>query len=166
MNAGGDEDVAMQVAARFADMPRVVTHSQFRAGAHRGDYTPIAAHVLSPRGTWRFTRPVILLVGRGSWSATESFVSAMREFPQVTVVGDTTGGGTGNPALYSLRAGWGFSLSRWIEYTARMETIEGRGIAPDLAVPVKIQSLAKGRDETLATALVMAKHLAARANPR
>lgn len=164
MNPGGSDALAMQVAARFADISRVVTYHQYRDGPRHGDFTPVTPRRLEPRGAWRFTRPVILLVGRGSWSSTESFVSAMRELPHVTVVGDTTGGGSGNPALYALRAGWGVSVSRWVEYTAQMEIIEGRGIAPDVAVPVSAQAVAEGRDDTLAAALDAAMALARRSS--
>ena len=153
MNPGGSDALAMQVAARFADVSRVVTYYQYRDGPRHGDFTPLTPRRLEPRGAWRFTRPVILLVGRGSWSSTESFVSAMRELPHVTVVGDTTGGGSGNPALFALRGGWGVSVSRWVEYTAQMEIIEGRGIAPDVALPVSPEAVAEGRDDTLDAAL-------------
>lgn len=160
MNPGGSDALAMQVAARFADVSRIVTYYQYRDGPRRGDFTPLTPRRVEPRGAWRYTRPVVLLVGRGSWSSTESFVSAMREFPHVTVVGDTTGGGSGNPALFALRGGWGVSLSRWVEYTAQMEVIEGRGIAPDVAVPVSAQAVAEGRDDALDAAMVLARRAA------
>lgn len=161
MNAGGDETLALQTAARFADRSRVVSHVQYRNGVRHSDYTPVASRTLAPRGAWRFDRPVVVLTGRGSFSATETFVSAMREYPNVVVVGDTTGGGSGKPAVFQLRNGWGVTLSRWIEYTARLEQIEGVGIAPDIAIPVTPSAIAAGRDETLAAAVLLARRVAA-----
>lgn len=161
MNAGGDETSALRVAARFADSPRVVSHVQFRDASRRNAYTPLAARTLAPAGGERFTRPVVLLTGRGAWSATETFISAMREFPNVTVVGDTSGGGSGAPSLFPLRNGWGFTLSRRIEFTARLERIEGRGVAPDVAIPFSASALAQGRDESLESALAIARRRAA-----
>lgn len=160
MNAGGDEASALRVASRFADARRVVSHVQYRDPSRPNTYTPLAARTLSPSGGQRFARPVVLLTGRGAWSATESFISAMREFPNVTVVGDTSGGGSGSPSLFPLRGGWGFTLSRRIEFTARLERIEGRGVAPDVTIPFSSRALAGGRDESLESALAIARKLA------
>ena len=44
----------------------------------------------------------------------------MREFPNVTLAGDTTVGASGNPAFYDLGGGWQYSVSRWIETTANL----------------------------------------------
>lgn len=45
----------------------------------------------------------MLLINRHSYSATNDFVNAMRYFPNVTLVGDKTGGGSGLPFLQSFR---------------------------------------------------------------
>jgi len=60
----------------------------------------------------RYTDPIALLTNRRTFSAAESFVLAMRTLPQVTIVGDTTGGGSGNPLHRELPNGWGLSVSR------------------------------------------------------
>jgi C-terminal processing protease CtpA/Prc len=58
----------------------------------------------------------------------------MRTLPHVTVIGDTTGGASGNPATYGLGNGWQFTVPRWIEYTPERLPIEGRGVAPHIAI--------------------------------
>ena len=160
MNGGGSDALAYEVAGRFTATSRTGGYYQFRRGLRHDAFTPMAARAVVPRGDWQFTRPVVLLTGRGSFSATEGFVSALRTLPNVVVVGDTTGGGSGNPSVFPLRDGYGISVSRWIEYTADRVPIEGRGIAPDRVVPHDPGAVAAGEDETLAAALVLARQLA------
>jgi hypothetical protein len=159
MNGGGSDALAYEVAGRFTVDAGTGGYYQFRNGWRYDAFTPRMARRVVPRGNWQFTRPVVLLTGRGSYSATEGFVSAMRTLPNVFVVGDTTGGGSGNPSVYPLREGYGFALSRWIEYTADGQPIEGRGIAPDVAVPFGDGAVAAGEDETLRHALALARRL-------
>lgn len=159
MNSGGSDARAYEVAGRFTVDAHTGGYYQFRNGWRYDAFTPRTARRVAPSGSWQFTRPVVLLTGRGSYSATEGFVSAMRTLPNVVVVGDTTGGGSGNPSVYPLREGYGFALSRWIEYTAEGQPIEGRGIAPDRAVPFGDGAVAVGEDETLRYALTLARRL-------
>ena len=165
MNGGGNDALAYQVAGRFTTTSRIGGYYQFRNGAQHGAFTQMTSRSVTPRGSWQFTRPVILLTGRGAFSSTEGFTSAMQALPNVTLVGDTTGGGSGNPAVFPVREGYGFSVSRWIEYTATRQPIEWKGIAPALAVPFSDASVVLGDDETLTAALAYAGQAVARTAP-
>ncbi len=159
MNGGGNDALAYQVAGRFTSTARVGGYYQFRNGLRHDAFTAMTPRSVTPRGSWQFAKPVVLLTGRGSFSSTEGFVSAMRALPNVTVVGDTTGGGSGNPSVYPLREGYGISVSRWIEYTAERMPIEWRGIPPDSVVAFSDGAVVAGADETLAAALALAHRL-------
>ena len=87
------------------------------------------------------------------------FASAMHALPNVLLVGDTTGGGSGNPAVYPLQEGHGFSVSRWIEFTTDRRPIEGSGIAPARAVAFHDGEVIAGRDETLRYAFALVARL-------
>ena len=56
-------------------------------------------------------RKVVVLTNRHSYSATNDFVNSMRCFPNVTLVGDKTGGGSGLPFSSELPNGWGVRFS-------------------------------------------------------
>ncbi|MDQ6612346.1 MAG: S41 family peptidase, partial [Gemmatimonadota bacterium] len=129
-NAGGSDGPAFAFASRFATRPYVVSYVQVRTGKRHEDLGAPEARVIAPRGAWQFTKPVIVLSGRGGFSANESFVAAMGSLPQVTVIGDTTGGASGNPGTFSLGNGWSFTVPRWLEFGPDMKPIEWRGIAP------------------------------------
>jgi hypothetical protein len=161
MNGGGNDALAYQVAGRFTTATRTTGYVQYRNGLRHDAFTALTARTVGPRGGWQFTRPVVLLTGRGAYSSTEGFVSAMQVLPNVTLVGDTTGGGSGNPSVYPLRDGYGISVSRWIEYTADRQPIEWRGIAPDSTVAFSEAAVAAGEDETLTYALDLAVRLPA-----
>lgn len=156
-NDGGSDGLAFRVAGRFTSQRVLAEYTHYRAGPEHTDFTPLTARYLSPRGTWQYEGRVALLVGRGCFSSNESFISAMREIATVTVLGDTTGGATGNPQIHDLRDGWTYSVPRWIAYTADERVIEWNGIPPDILVPATPEDFAAGRDRVLEYALDWAR---------
>ncbi|MDQ6611869.1 MAG: S41 family peptidase, partial [Gemmatimonadota bacterium] len=142
-------------ASRFATRPYVVSYVQVRTGKRHDDLGAPEARVIAPRGAWQFTKPVIVLSGRGGFSANESFVAAMGSLPQVTVIGDTTGGASGNPGTFSLGNGWSFTVPRWLEFGPDMKPIEWRGIAPGVQVEWAPLLYDNKRDPLIDTAVGM-----------
>jgi len=134
-NGGGSDATALAIVSRFTSRPVVASYIQVRNGPAIADLDAPVARVISPRGPWQFTRPVVVITGRGGFSATESFVAAMRTLPNVMVIGDTTGGASGNPATFVLGNGWQFTVPRWLEFGPDHRPIEGRGVAPHLTIP-------------------------------
>ncbi len=59
----------------------------------------------------KYLKPIVVLANRSSYSATNNFVSIMKNLPNVMVVGDTTGGGSGLPFTYDVPNGWMVRLS-------------------------------------------------------
>lgn len=94
-----------------------------------------------------------VLTNRGVYSAAEDFVLAMRALPQVRTVGDTTGGGSGNPIARELPNGWVLHVPRWQVWAADGTFFEGVGLAPDLPVQMTDADRARGRDTILERAL-------------
>ncbi len=131
-NAGGSDAVALAFAGRFTRRP--IVGSYVRINTDVAEVEMPLARTVAPRGGWQFTRPVVVISGRGGFSATETFVAAMRTLPQVTVIGDTTGGASGNPATFALGNGWQFTVPRWFEYGPDKQPIEWRGVAPHIAI--------------------------------
>lgn len=153
MNSGGDMQMAYDFAARFAAVARTAEYIQYRNGPLHDDLTGFVPKTLAPRGTWQFTKPVVLLIGRGSASSNENFIAAMRELPNVITMGDTTAGTSGNPEWFQLGAGWSYTISRWVDYTADKQLIEDHGIAPMVPVTAATTDFAQGRDPVLEAAL-------------
>lgn len=131
-NAGGSDANAARVAGRFTDERVLYRRIQYRNGPSHQDFSSLQDDYLVPRGRTPFLAPVAVLTNRRTFSAAESFVLAMRALPNVTVVGDVTGGGSGNPLQREMPNGWTFTISRWIEWAPNGTTHEGRGLEPDL----------------------------------
>jgi hypothetical protein len=149
MNGGGNEVLAMEIAGRFTEQTLTAAYHQVRNGPQYSDFTPLTKRELSPRGSWQFTNPVYVLIGRGCYSSNESFISAMREIPHVTLVGDTTGGSSGNPGIFNLGNRWEYSVPRWINYTADTQIIEWNGIPPDIYIETTEEDFLDGHDPIL-----------------
>ena len=133
-NAGGSDAAALTFASRFTLKPFTASYVEIRTDPRVTGVEMPLARTIAPRGPFQYTRPVVLITGRGGLSATETFVAAMRTLPHVTVIGDTTGGASGNPAIFSLGNGWQFTVPRWLEFGPDRQPIEGRGVAPHLAI--------------------------------
>ena len=145
-NGGGNSGNAELVASRFADQKRVYTKFLMKNGPGKNDFSEWKTRSISPNGSFHYTKPVIVLSSRGTSSAAEDFVMAMQVLPQVTIVGDTTGGGIGNPIFRELPNAWTYRLSTKIGATAEGSIIEGKGIPPDVPVITTIADSLRGVD--------------------
>lgn len=130
-NGGGSDAEAREMAGRLVDARRLYRTVRYRNGPEHDDFTGQMPSYVEPRGPRQFTGPVALLTNRRTFSAAESFVLAARTMPNVTVVGDTTGGGSGAPMARELPNGWTYRVPRWIAYDADGRTFEGVGLGPD-----------------------------------
>lgn len=140
-NGGGSDLEVQTMAGRLIAERRLYRTVQYRNGPEHDDFTPPSPSFVEPRGPRQFTGPVALLTNRRTFSAAETFVLAVRTRDGVTVVGDTTGGGSGNPMARELPNGWTYQLSRWIAFDSGGRTFEGVGLPPDLYMTFDVGSI-------------------------
>ena len=153
-NGGGSDLNLDEVVGRFADRKRLYRYVRYRDGPEHDDFTDFIERHVEPRGSERYRGPVAVLTNRMNFSTAEDFVMAMSVLPDVVVVGDTTGGGMGNPISRELPNGWLYRLSRWRVYDAdRNLIVDGEGIAPDVPLQLSPEDEADGRDTILEAAL-------------
>lgn len=145
-NSGGNWINAETIAGRFADRERVYSLRRQKTGPGRTDFSPWKSSVIEPKGSYQFLKPVVVLTSRATASSAEMFALALHVLPNVTIVGDTTGGGVGNPVYRELPNGWTYRLSTEIEADANGRIIEGTGIFPDIAVLTTAADSANGID--------------------
>lgn len=160
MNGGGNENLAIQVAGRFAVEKKVVEYYKVRNGPEHDDFGALVSKYCEPRGEWKFTKPVALLIGPTCLSSNESFICQMKEQQNVTLIGDTTGGGTANPITYQLSDGTKYRVPRWIAYTAQMKVVEWNGIEPEIFIPADENDFVNNRDPVLEYAVEWTKTIA------
>jgi len=149
MNGGGMDSLAFEIAGRFIPSPINAGYVRYRNGPGHTDFGAPVQRTVSPRGPWQYSGTVLLLMGRRCASSNESFIMAMGQLPNVTLVGERTAGSTGNPMTFPLAGGWSYTVSRWIEYTTDNQIIEDNGISPDVLVTATAGDFASGRDPVL-----------------
>lgn len=84
---------------------------------------------------WSFTGPVVILLDSACFSATDIFLAALEQLPNVTLVGTPSGGGSGRAREIELEnVGITVRLSSMVSYRVDGKLFEGRGVQPDALV--------------------------------
>ncbi len=158
-NSGGNDALGNIVAGRFADKARVYSYIRWRNGTMHTDFTDFQAASVAPQGPRQYMKPVAVLTNRRCFSSAEGTILMFRALPNVTTIGDTTGGGSANPISLALPNKWTYRVSRWIQYTAEKTVFEGSGLPPDIPVWISQGDAASNRDTILerAVAYLIAK---------
>ncbi len=152
-NWGGEDRVSQYLANRFATTTSLSFTARLRNGPSHTDFGPELRFYTRPEGAFQYTKPVVLLTRRATFSAGETFVLAMRQNANVRVVGDTTGGALSDAVRRELPNGWVYRLPIADVRAADGKNYESIGIAPDVLVKNTKEELEAGRDNTLEVAL-------------
>ena len=129
-NGGGMDEVGMEVLKRFTGKERVVFTKKARFG---DSYSP-SISVLQPAVDEPYDRPVYLLMGPESASATEIMILSSLSIPNTTRIGSATEGVFSDVLEKTLPNGWFFGLSNEIYLDRQGNNYEARGIPPDFAI--------------------------------
>lgn len=151
-NGGGSLGNATTLASRFTAERTWVAMQKEKNGPAHDDFTQATRTYISPSDGENFTGPIALLTNRRSYSATSFFTQFMRELPNVTVVGDTTGGGGGAPAFTELTNGWNLRVSTTFTTAPDGFNIEP-GTPPDVQIDMSEEDIDNGKDSILEKAL-------------
>ena len=125
-NPGGVLQPAVAIADGFLDEGLIVTtrgrnaSMQMEFKAHAGDWLPGV--------------PLVLLVGRGSASASEVLAGALQDNGRALVIGEQTFGKGSVQSVLPLRNGGAIKLTTARYYTPSGRSIQARGITPDIEI--------------------------------
>lgn len=144
-NGGGQLTSAEKLAARFTDESITVGYIQHKTGTGHDDFSEPEVQTLKPSSGIRWHKKVVVLTNREVFSAANEFVKYMKCCPNVTVVGDKTGGGAGMPFSSELPNGWAVRFSACPMYDKDMQCTEF-GIEPDHNVSLTDDDFRRGRD--------------------
>ncbi len=147
-NGGGSLSNVEKIVGRFANEKTKVHYWQYKNGPGHNDFTDPIPKFVEPEGEYQYKAQVVILTNRSCYSATNFFVQIMKNFPNVLVVGDSTGGGGGLPINRELPNGWRYRFSSTVTTTVSGENIED-GVAPDIKVDMKAEDIAEGKDTLL-----------------
>lgn len=101
-------------------------------------------------GNESYKKPVAMLIGPRSLSATDVFAEAFKTLRRGVLIGEPTGGSTGDPLAFLLPGGGSARVSTSTDVGTGLI---GRGVQPDILVPRTVEDFLAGRDAALAAAL-------------
>lgn len=135
-NTGGSLTYSERISSRFITEPLTVGYIMHKRGAGHNDFSEPYPIELIPSKRIKWLRPVAVLTNRSCFSATNDFICKMKLFPQVTVIGDQTGGGCGLPFHSELPNGWSVRFSSSPILNAQKQITEN-GVYPDIKIDIK-----------------------------
>lgn len=156
-NGGGNLSNSTTFAARFTNEKILTGYIRHKTGKGHNDFSDPVAIYLEPSSSIRWQKKVVVLTNRHAYSATNNFVNSMRYLPQVTILGDKTGGGSGMPFSSELPNGWSVRFSASPYFDAEMNQIEF-GIDPDIKVDMLSSDEDKGIDTMIEAARTLLKN--------
>jgi C-terminal processing protease CtpA/Prc len=151
-NGGGSAFNVPKILARFTESKAKVGYFITRNGPNRNDFSDREDFYVTPHNGLRYTKPVIVLIDRGSYSATTMFALACKALPNITLLGDATGGGGGLPNGGQLPNGWTYRFSIGQLLDLNGDSYAEDGVPADIPVSFDWSDLTK--DEILERAIL------------
>lgn len=155
-NGGGMLTNSTTLASHFTNKKVLTSYMCHKTGTGHNAFSDPFAIYLDPATGIRWQKKVIVLTNRHCFSATNDFVNNMHGLPNVTLLGDKTGGGSGMPFTSELPNGWAVRFSASPYFDANMKQIEF-GIDPDIWVSLTTEDALKGEDTLIEAARELLK---------
>lgn len=159
-NDGGNSSNGWRVLAHLTDRPQTVTrwHTRnyrptYRAWGRMHDAYFYGESSFEPAKVAKhYDRPVVVLTSPRTFSAAEDFASAFDVMRRGLIVGEPTGGSTGQPLFFWLPGGGNSRVtSKRDTYPDGTEFV-GVGVQPDRLVRPTVADFRAGRDTVLEAA--------------
>lgn len=152
-NPGGYLEVSQDIAGWFLNPDQVVTIEDFGKGKEQQLY--------KTQGNGLFARyPVVVLMNKGSASASEILAGALRDNRGVKLIGEKSFGKGSVQEVIPLRDGKSFlkiTIAKWL--TPKGSSISEVGLAPDVKAEITEADFEAGKDPQLQKALDIIKGL-------
>ena len=152
-NGGGAIDNVWNILALLPAGHDLLYTTQIKNGPGHDQFSD-AEKVYSPFSNddyepWR--KPFVVLTDRGSYSASSFFALCAKSYSNMTVMGDTTGGGLGLPGGGELPNGWiyRFPVTRTIAPDGKNYE---QGVPPDTVVMLSTEATNAGKDNVIEAA--------------
>ncbi len=150
-NGGGMLTAAEKLASLFVEESTTGGYIMHKTGKGHNDFSTPEPICIEPFTGRRWQKPVAILTNRRTYSAANSFVMFLKGLPNVTVIGDQTGGGSGMPFTPELPTGSDLRLS-CCPMLVRNHKHTEHGIQPDIKVNITSADYNSGLDTIIETA--------------
>lgn len=150
-NGGGNVTNSTKIASRFTNEKVLTGYICYKTGKGHNDFSEPYAIYLEPSDNVRWQKKVVVLTNRRCYSAANDFVNQMSNLPNVTIIGDRSGGGSGMPFTSELPNGWTIRFSASPHFDVNMNHIEN-GIEPDIRINLTVADENKNKDTLIEAA--------------
>lgn len=149
-NGGGDVGIGFNIISKLTDKPfKYATSKVLEHISKPGDEPQWEVNVpdeWKPNGKLCYNKPIVLLIGPRTFSAAEDFTVAFDYMKRGKLVGQPTGGSTGQPVPFDLPGGGKARVCGKRDYYPNGKEFVGVGIIPDITVKETIKDLLNGTD--------------------
>jgi CubicO group peptidase (beta-lactamase class C family)/C-terminal processing protease CtpA/Prc len=163
-NGGGDSGLGYRILSSLTDKPfktsRWRTRSyrpSFRAWGAPEDWHDGGRGERSPHGVKLYANPVVLLTSPRTYSAAEDFAVAFDVMRRGKIIGEATGGSTGQPLFFDLPGGGRARVCTKRDSYPDGREFVGYGVQPQVAVAQTVADFRANRDSVLEAALAELK---------
>jgi C-terminal processing protease CtpA/Prc len=161
-NGGGNSSNGYQLLAMLTDKPFAGSSWQTREyvpayrawGRPEGNHAE-AASQMQPDGELHYAGPVLVLTSARTYSAAEDFVVAFDAMQRGRIIGQPTGGSTGQPLLFDLPGGGNARVCTKRDRYPDGREFVGVGVQPQVVVAPKAADFLAGRDTVLDAAVAL-----------
>ncbi|MEM9260045.1 MAG: S41 family peptidase, partial [Bacteroidota bacterium] len=151
-NPGGVGRDAVEIVGHFIDQTLTVGFIVEKTGRGQNDFSPPLPVLAKPKAPF-FDVPIKVLINRDTYSAATYLTAQLKDLPNVTLVGQVTGGGGGGNQTQELSNGWLLTISSSKFLDVRLNESLEDGIPPNITVVNDSLTLASGTDEMLERAI-------------
>lgn len=160
-NGGGNSGVGWEILGYLTDKPFLVPdwHMLQYRPTYRAWNRPAFAKLGKANATFKriqkqhYQKKVMLLVGPRTFSAAEDMAAAFDVMGRGKIIGQATGGSTGQPLMFNLPGGGRARVCTKSDTYPNGTEFVGVGITPDVVVTPKVQDVIDHVDRTLQVAL-------------
>lgn len=161
LNGGGNSNNGWGIIAQLVDKPFPTSRWKTRLyrPAYRAWMRPEAwswhegiGDEYEPHGEHHYKGPVAVLSGPRTYSAAEDFLAAFRQAQRGPIIGQASGGSTGQPLWIRLPGGGSARVCVKRDWFADGTEFVGVGVMPDISVADTVADLRAGHDASVARA--------------
>jgi carboxyl-terminal processing protease len=156
-NDGGSGVIAYNLVGYLTDKDFATTSWRsrqyvptLRAWGRPGGWYQTKPPTWSGKPTEFYSKPVVVLIGPRCVSATDVFAETFQRLRRGKLIGEATGGSTGDPLAFALPGGGSARVSTSADAP---DGLVGRGVQPDVLVPRTVRDFLAGHDAVLETGL-------------
>lgn len=161
-NGGGNNDNAFYVLKHFSQKPfkesawrtRKYMPAFISWGKPEEWYNEEAPEIQQADGDI-YTKPTAVLTSAVTFSSAEDFCVAFKQMNRGKIIGQPTGGSTGNPIFFNLPDGSSLRICAKEDTFANGDKFVGIGIIPDIRIDETLAGFRSGTDTVLDTAIKM-----------